>query len=123
MRMVKASDINMINKWLLQRKMPTIAAWQLPEIGFIVEDVACGFLIMMSNGYCVLDFFISNPDAIAKHRSEAFDDIVEKLEAYAKSCQVHKILAYTKVFRIKKIAERLAYKSIGEFTCFEKELK
>jgi|WetSurMetagenome_2_1015567.scaffolds.fasta_scaffold100855_2 hypothetical protein len=122
MKYANLNDLKMINEWMESRALPKIPEWSLPKIGFIVEDVACGFLIYMSNECGLLDFFISNPFATKEDREDAFDAIVYELEDLAKKCKLKILFANSKIKTMKTLAEKMGFEYMGEYSEYKKEL-
>lgn len=79
------SDKEQINNWFYLRKLNNLPLINLPQIGYIVPDVAAGFLIKTDFNFCILEPFFSNPEAPKEVRDEALDQIIIKLTEYAKN--------------------------------------
>lgn len=77
------NDINQLNSWLMERNLPQIN-YRLPDIGFIQDDVACGFLCKTDSVACFLDPFFTNPKADSEKRNLALDLIIEEVEKKGK---------------------------------------
>jgi hypothetical protein len=115
-------DYSMISRWLSLRDGAIIPEWSLPTTGFVVPNVACGFILIMSNKCAVMEFFISNPEIDKEIRQQAFDSIIKKLELSAKELGVKLLLANSNITAIQDMAIRHEYECTGSFMSFKKEL-
>lgn len=68
-------DLPELNKWLAAHEMPELWADDIPPVGFIVDDVACGFLCNTDCSTCFIEGFVSNPLAPMRARNSAIWDI------------------------------------------------
>lgn len=122
MRCYQASDYNQVYEWCRARGIRPIPAWSLPPTGFIVDNVAVGFLIMTDNECGILDFFLTSPKALAVDRAKSLEMITKELISCAKDCSIRMILCDSKVKSIQKLADKLGFKSLGKSEFFSKEL-
>lgn len=74
-----------IQKWGLKYGFPLPAQEILPETGFIVEDLACGFLYKTNSKLAWLEWVFSNPEKPKEDRAKALDLIFKTIEQEAKS--------------------------------------
>lgn len=77
-RFDKDKDYNTINDWSMQRSIGPIPKDLLPEIGFIIDDIACGFIIQTDTKMAFGEFLLSNPNTTKENRSEAIQMIMDK---------------------------------------------
>ena len=112
----------MICEWLSMRDKAPIPEWALPVAGVIVPNVACGFLISMSNHCAMLDFFVSNPVALRSKRREAFDEIMTELLLSAKEAGIKMVFATSNIKSTSDLALKHGLIADGVFTSFKKEL-
>lgn len=56
----------------------------LPEIGFVVDNIAAGFLYKTDSKITWLEFIIANPRSEKNERSKALDLVIEQLYSKAK---------------------------------------
>ena len=75
--------------------------------GYIVEDVAAGFVMQTDAGIAFLENYISNPDARPRDVAKAVDQISEALMGFAKDAGFEYIGALTVLRSIQKRAKRL----------------
>lgn len=115
-------DIDQIQDWLSQRNLPAIPGDYLPVSGFIVEGVAVGFILFTNSSLGIFDYFISNPKADLKDRSQAISDITESLLLLAKTSGCKAIKCSTRVDSIEEKARHFGFQETGLFKSFFKEL-
>lgn len=118
MRTYEKKDYSQICQWLSLRSMPSVTEKFIPESGLIVDDVAAGFLILMSNRCGMLDFFVSNPGAERDSRKSAFHMIIGTLISEARSLGCEMIFGNTQNGSMKRLVLSSGFKSIGKFECF-----
>lgn len=75
--------------------------------GFIVDDVAAGFLMQTDAGVAYLENYISNPDARPKQVATAIDQITAALLGLARAKGFEYVAAFTALSSIEKRAQRL----------------
>ena len=121
-RMFYPMDYVQVERWGYNRdvKAPPLAL--LPSTGFIVDDVACGFVYLTNSAIGILEGFIANPDADKNDRSEALDSITLKLMELAEinGCKVLK--CETKLDAIVNRAKDFGFKELVGFKTLIKEL-
>lgn len=83
----------MIKPWFENYGLPSDMS--LPQVGFIVEDLAVGFLRRIEGGYGLFDGLMANPYSMGKQRSLALDLVVKRLIDEARHLYITKILALT----------------------------
>lgn len=84
-------DFEEIKSWYKQRGM-TLELKELPKVGFIVPNIAAGFLMQTDTTSCILEPFIANPFTLKKERDVGLDSIFEELLKIAQE------LGYKRVF-------------------------
>lgn len=97
-------------------------AWALPHTGFIVENIACGFLVLTNNSCGILDFYLSNPTADKFERDETLREITTELMDSAGEFGVKMIMFNTQHKSIEKLGLEKGFKADGLFSCFSKEI-
>jgi hypothetical protein len=122
MRTYADKDYQMISHWCALRDMAPPPEWSLPDLGLIVDDVACGFLILTNNNCAFLDFYISNPNSEKKIRDDALDSITEELVGLSKDLKIKLLMANSRSFPIIERAKRFDFETVGEMTHFRKVL-
>lgn len=90
-RYSKDNDFTQLCEWYAKRDMkPTLEL--IPTIGFIVPGIAAGFFMSTDTTCCILEPFVTNPDASKADRNEALAVIMKNLLTLAKT------LGFTHVF-------------------------
>lgn len=122
MRAYSTGDYSTIAHWCALRDISPPDSWMIPETGYIVDDVAAGFLLIMNNNVGKLEFFISNPNSDKKERDEALDEITTELIETARDVGIKLLTAATQNEAIKKRALFHDFQYQGEFSVFRLEL-
>lgn len=121
-RMFYPEDYVQLEKWGYNRDVKAPPLDLLPSTGFIIDDVACGFVYLTNSAIGILEGFITNPEADKNDRNEALDSITLKLIELAgiNGCTVLK--CETKVDAIVKRANKFGFTELVGFKTFIKEL-
>jgi len=101
-------DLGWVNVWLARRGIPPFAMKDIPDKGFIVENVAVGFLAEMK-GACFLEGIITNPHVPARIRYEAVKKIAVGLLELAKDCGYDRCIIISNKRSLLKIAGKLGF--------------
>lgn len=120
MRRFLPMDIGQINSWLQLRDMPALMPKQLPKIGYIIDDVACGFLYQTDSSVCYVEQFVAHPNA--ENKQDAINKIVTQLLVDATALNFEVAIAITKNETIKQIANKQNCIYIDGFTLITKQL-
>lgn len=72
-------DYGQLCLWWDKRNLPHVSLKDLPITGYIVENVAAGFMYFTDSKLCFIEHFISNPDVPRETRDKALDTVVENL--------------------------------------------
>lgn len=115
MRLYEPSDYPIVKEWIEMRGFPTPLPSDLPEIGFIEDFVAAGFLIQTDTSTAIIDFYVTNPEASPIKRAYALNKLTECLIQDAKSRGYKKVRCSTRVVSISKLAKFHGFKSVGTF--------
>lgn len=122
MREYRDTDYAEIYCWWSARDKAPAPEWSMPNTGFIEENVAAGFLVLLSNKCAILDFYVSNPHTSRAEREDALFNITEELIVVAKEVGVKMITFTTQSKSIKELGRRLDFNYDGEFASFSREL-
>ena len=122
MRAITQADFQILNHWCSLRDLPPLDQDVLPDTGFIVDEIAAGFLIAMNNNMGILDFYVSNPHSDKKERDVALDEITKELIATAKDVGMKRLICTTKNDAISKRAMFHGFEYMGQFASFRLEL-
>ena len=105
MRRYDSADYSDLTSWLSKRGLPLSQKMDLPEVGYIEPDVACGFLIQTDTKTALIDFVISNPDASRRERSSALNSILRELIKHARWLNYRLVSASIQVSASKELAK------------------
>lgn len=108
--------------WFHARNMPAPALEYLPTNGVIVPGVAAGFVYLTDTPVCILDCFITNPEAPSEERSAALDLITIRLEAFARAHGAKLLICTTKHESLKDRAIELGFNDLGPSFSLGKEI-
>lgn len=117
------SDIEEINSWYHKRNLTPIPLESLPQFGYLVPGIACGFLMQTDASSAFLEGFATNPDAKPYHRVDALDAIAKKLIEVAKELGYKDIYAMTTHPTIMAACRDNEFVNIGKYTTFMREVK
>jgi hypothetical protein len=123
MRTYERADYKTLAHWCARRDIEAPPEWVFPATGYIVDEIAAGFLVFMNNEMAMIDFFISNPLSDKKERDKALDKISKALIARAKDAGIKMLICTTQKEAVKKRALFHDFKYQGEFSAFRLELK
>jgi hypothetical protein len=115
-------DFDQIARWFEARgtKMPPRSLF--PRSGFIIDDVAAGFLYFTDSTVAIIDSYVSNPLSEPKTRSDALDAITLALIGFARFHGVKLVKCDTKLEVIKTRALGHGFKATGSYESFALEL-
>lgn len=74
--------------WLKKHAFPLPHKEMLSDVGFIVDDTACGFLYTSNSSIGWVEWIFSNPRKDKKHRAEALDILFKLLEETARNLNI-----------------------------------
>lgn len=115
-------DFKELSSWFDKHEIFKSEEKEFPSTGFIIKGIAAGFLYTTNGDYCILENFVSNPDASPQDRGIALTEITENLIELAKSLKYSYIIAITKVGSIKLRAINNEFKSLGNYEVFMREM-
>lgn len=113
MKHVEVSDLNDIRSWYEKREKP-VPTGDLPKVGFIEPNVACGFLYQTDSDFCLIEGYATNPEAESKMRNEALNAITAALIEAASSLGFKKVYAITKETSISGRAVNHGFREIDQ---------
>lgn len=93
-----------------------------PKVGFIVDQVAAGFIYYTDSKVAIIDNYITNPRSDADERDEALNLITQELIGNAAFHGCTLVKCDTVLDIVKKRAMTFGFKSIGHFESFIKKL-
>lgn len=115
------TDCDAINSWLEARNLQAILPEQLPSIGFIVTDVAAGFLYQTDSTVAYLETYVTNPAKKSTLRNLALDAITAKLLIKAAELGYTTVISTTKEPNIAKRAIKHNFVYKGNYALLVKE--
>lgn len=110
--MMKVSDFNYeehapeVSKWLEKHQFPLPPEQMLPPEGYMIEDIACGFLYTTDSTFGWIEWVFSNPTKTKEERQVALDLLMALLEAQAKDLGVEVIFSSASVNAYHAILKR-----------------
>lgn len=121
-RVFKPYDILQLNRWLFNRDMTPLKIENLPKSGFIIDEIAVGFLILTNTNAGILDYFISNPLSKKEERSDALISIANRLIILAKTAGLTAIKCDTKYKSVAEKLQSVGFKETGSYQSFFREI-
>ncbi len=113
----------MLNGWLRARGI--LIPWSmddLPEVGVVERDVACGFLFQTDSNIATLGSFVTNPMASVIKRGRAVGFIVAELTQIAQELGYEKVYGFTERRSMLRMCSGQGYKRNGtNYLCVERE--
>lgn len=116
------SDYETLCVWWKEWDQPPPPEDYLPHCGAVVPGLAAGFLYVTDSTLGIIDFFISNPDALDEDRVRAVTMITETLIDKARFLKCKGVMANTQNEAVKQRAIDHGFKYTGEFSSFFREL-
>lgn len=83
-RVYNSKDYDAIKIWFKGRNQPCPKPEMLSSTGFIVENIAAGFLYTTNSSLCWIENLVGNPFVAKEFRNVALEEIVEALIKEAK---------------------------------------
>jgi hypothetical protein len=100
--------------------MPCPPTELFSDRGFVVDDIAIGFLFTHNAKSCHVDHVIADPSACDSDRKNAVDELFNHIEHVASDEGYSLITMLAKIPAMKKRAERLGYSRFDDFTLYFK---
>ena len=120
--MFKTEDYIQLTRWFKHRDMPVPPFEILSNHGYIVDDVAAGFIYLTNSSMAIIDCYVTNPESDKNTRDNALNWITIHLTAYAKNSGFKYIKCDSKIQEVINRAKKFGFKEIGQFTSLAKEL-
>lgn len=115
-------DFKQICRWLALRGLPQYPRSIFPKIGFIVDDIAVGFLYLTDSSVGIIDCYISNPESNKHERDVALDRITEELLETASISHCTIVKCDSKIEAINKRALKFGFRPSGSHESFSLEV-
>ncbi len=103
-RRFEQKDYDTVESWFSTRGIFPAQYHALPEIGFIVENIACGFLYKTDSSVALIENLIANPEESRENRDEALDIVVSSILDEAKKLGYRSITGITRLEPVLKRA-------------------
>lgn len=120
-RRVTSRDFVDICFWFCARGLNPPDESLFAPTGFIVDNIAAGFVYFTDAPIAIIDGYISNPNVDSKTRSNALDEITKALIKAASERQKHVIKCDSKLEAIKQRASKHGFKYSGSYASFRLE--
>lgn len=115
-------DFKDISNWFSWRKQLIPSRSIFPANGFIVDNIAAGFVYFTDSQIAIIDCYVSNPESDAKTRDIALDKITDALILCAVASGHNIIKCDTQKEAIKIRAKKHGFRPIGSYESFILEL-
>lgn len=86
----------------------------LPATGFVVADLAAGFLYRTDSSLALIESLVANPASRAEARDAALDAVVEAIAEAAQAAGFDILLAYSSVPAVLRRAQRRGFVVISK---------
>lgn len=87
--------LHSMHEWLKARESYIPPRDELPQIGYVVDKIAMGFLRRMEGGFAQIDSLVTNPIASPEDRDQALDLIYSTLIDTARSIGIKALMGFT----------------------------
>lgn len=101
----------MVGKWLTKHSFPLPPKDLLPDIGFLVDDAACGFLYTTNSKLGWVEWVFSNPEKPKEDRAAALDVVFKLLENVANQVGITALFSAASIPGYAAVLERNNFKS------------
>lgn len=108
-RQVQPSDLIQIQRWWIDHHGHSSPVLYLSTLGWIVDNIACGFFYETNSSECYLEYCVSNPSSTHDERQKAMNLLMDEAEKYAKVNNFKRIFAITKTSGIEKLLSGRGY--------------
>lgn len=117
------TDFDEVSSWYHKRNQTPVPLEHLPQFGYIIPGIACGFLVQTDSTSAFLEGFATNPEAQSYHKIDALDAIAKKLIEVAKELGYSHVFAMTTHPTIVAACRDNEFVSLGKYTMFFREVK
>lgn len=121
-RQYDKKDYESVCDWMNSRGLDPIPESVLPEVGSIVEGIACGFLYQTDSKMAIIEHYITNPFADKAMRRQSMQLVTAHLLKQARDLGFKYIIAASDHKSICKLAKDNGFKLVGIQHAFLKEL-
>lgn len=121
-RRYKDHDYEMVYNWFFSRGIAPPSRLFLPEIGYLVEGVAAGFLVQTDTSVAVLDYMVSGLGVDPSLKARSIVAIADSLIREAEYLGYEAVKCDTLIDSIANKAIDLGFKEQGSFRTFIKRI-
>lgn len=121
-RLIDKSDHSNLKEWYHKHNLDAPPEQYYPSWGLIVEGVAAGFLFATDTALCMLDGYITNPEATSVDRNKAIALITGELLEISKEQGFQRVMVFSKEDSIIKRAKNLKFTDKGSYVMLDKEV-
>jgi len=100
----------MVTRWCSSRGVPATLLDMLPERGFIVPDVAAGFLYQTDSTMALIEGIVANPKADSRIRDDALDQVFFALFDLARDLGFELVWGFSPRPEIETRARRIGFR-------------
>lgn len=118
---IEPADIPIIEAWHKAHGAP-FNPKVVPEVGFIAEGVAAGFLWIMEHKIAMLDSFVTSPIMGGQVRHAALNAIIDEMKHYCSEAGIKRVICITNNREVGIRCSQNGVKPLGGYTLFAKEL-
>jgi hypothetical protein len=88
-------DYDMISLWWIKHKEIPMPKEAYPKHGFIVDNVACGFLYETDGNFCLIESIMYDPDVPKEIAQKALDEIIQAIIDQGKALGYNVLVGFT----------------------------
>lgn len=115
-------DLERLQRWTKEWNVPSVDPKDLPKIGLISKEIAMGFLTTTNSNFAILDYYITDKNALKNEREAALQSVTKSLIRIAKEDGFDKIIAITDNPAIFKYCNYFGFKDLGRSQVFARRL-
>lgn len=116
-------DKTQIDSWYSKRNLEIIPDSLLPEVGFIIDNVAAGFLYKTDGGIALIENYITSPDVNYVDRDLGLEEVTKALIENARESGFDRVMAITTLQSVYTRALSHGFDDYGNFRILNKVLK
>lgn len=95
-----------VKKWGAKYAFPLPPALMLPDTGFIIEGLVCGFLYCSNSSLGWLEWVFANPERSQEDRAQGLDILFRVIEKTAKELGIKALFSASGLASYSKVLER-----------------
>lgn len=105
----EVDDLAQVNGWMEGHGLNAFKPGELPKIGVIVDNIACGFISWTDSGVGFLEGYIGNPYANRTQIYKAMLRITRWALSLAKSVGTKRVIVLTRKRSLQRIAHEFGF--------------